>query len=460
MNTEQQKEMDPRWIKILEKRRAILDSGATSGAAGEEDEEALTDTGQVSNKTFMFPNGTTQKATKKMMLKHDLRDGALEMNIIPGLHKPLLSLSKLADAGYTTLFDKNKASVYDASTTVIIVSKPPVLTAPRCKQSGLWTTPLEPEASQPKVDEEINAVFDLPSAKETARWHHAAAGHPEKEPFLRAIGKGNYSTWPGLTYEMMSKHCPESVESKKGHMKGPRQGIKSTKVNPLENIALDGTRTKIEGEDSEPPAYEPPVKHKDVYFYVWDLSETIYSNDTGAFPYISQFWKKIIMVAVHMDANYIFAETMKNKTDGERIHAYHKIIDRMKRAKLGLRKHVLDNEISKAYKARIALNGMTHELVPPGNHRQNIAERGIQTFKAHMISIANGVSDDCPIRLWCQFVPQAELTLNLLRQSNITPKISAFAHVHGHHDYMRDPFAPIGCAIENMSNQAIEEHGI
>ena len=65
-----------------------------------------------------------------------------------------------------------------------------------------------------------------------------------------------------------------------------------------------------------------------------------------------------------------------------------------------------------------------------------------------MISIMNGVSDDCPVRLWCQFVPQAELILNLLRQSNITPAISAFAHVHGHHDYMRHPFAPIGCAVE------------
>jgi hypothetical protein len=41
MNIEQPKEMDPRWTKILEKRQAhrgILDSGATSGAAGEEDE--------------------------------------------------------------------------------------------------------------------------------------------------------------------------------------------------------------------------------------------------------------------------------------------------------------------------------------------------------------------------------------------------------------------------------------
>ena len=280
----------------------------------------------------MFPNGTTQKATKKMMLKHDLRDGALEMNIIPGLHKPLLSVSKFADAGYTTIFDKNQARVYDASTTTLIASKPPVLIAPRCKQSGLWETPLEQEASQhastpEDVDDKINIIFDLPSAKETTRWHHASAGFPEKAPFLKAIGNGNYSTWPGLTYEMMSKHYPESIEAKKGHMKGPRQGIKSTKVNPLENVALDETRIKIEGETSNPPAYEPPIKHNDVYFYVWDMSETIYSDDTGAFPYILQFGKKIIMVAVHMDANYIFAETMKNKTDSERIHAYQKIID-------------------------------------------------------------------------------------------------------------------------------------
>ena len=49
MNIEQQREMDPRWIKILEKRlarQAFIDSGATSGAAGEEDEGALINTGQ------------------------------------------------------------------------------------------------------------------------------------------------------------------------------------------------------------------------------------------------------------------------------------------------------------------------------------------------------------------------------------------------------------------------------
>ena len=63
--------MDPRWAKILDKQRqsqAILESGATSGAAGEEDKYGLIDTGQPSHKTFVFPvfpNNTMQKATKQ-----------------------------------------------------------------------------------------------------------------------------------------------------------------------------------------------------------------------------------------------------------------------------------------------------------------------------------------------------------------------------------------------------------
>jgi hypothetical protein len=51
---------------------AFLDSGATSGAALEEDEQDLDNTRKISRKTFMFPNGRTVKETKKMLLKHNL----------------------------------------------------------------------------------------------------------------------------------------------------------------------------------------------------------------------------------------------------------------------------------------------------------------------------------------------------------------------------------------------------
>ncbi len=90
---------------------------------------------------------------------------------------------------------------------------------------------------------------------------------------------------------------------------------------------------------------------------------------------------------------------------------------------------------------------MTHELVPPDCHCCNIAERAIQTFKNHFMLILSGVNDRFPLSLWCHLVHPAELTVNLLHQSNITPKVSAYAHVHGQHNYMTWPFALLGCAI-------------
>jgi hypothetical protein len=72
----------------------------------------------------------------------------------------------------------------------------------------------------------------------------------------------------------------------------------------------------------------------------------------------------------------------------------------------------------------------------------------IQTFKVHFISILAGIDDKFPLSLWCHLLKPTELTLNLLRQSKVAPKISAYAHVHGPHDYMKKPFAPLGCAIQ------------
>ena len=77
----------------------------------------------------MFPNNATQKATKLMKLKHNIRPKAAEMNIIPRLHAPLVSIPKLADDNYTTVFDKTDARVYDATTMKILATKPPVLIA-------------------------------------------------------------------------------------------------------------------------------------------------------------------------------------------------------------------------------------------------------------------------------------------------------------------------------------------
>ena len=105
------------------------------------------------------------------------------MNIIPGLHTPLVSVPKLADAGYITIFEKSIANVYSKVTTTITASNKPVLQAPRCQMTGLWKMGLEPTnntlvTQTATTPESINALFDLPSTKQTALWYHAAAGWP------------------------------------------------------------------------------------------------------------------------------------------------------------------------------------------------------------------------------------------------------------------------------------------
>ena len=53
-----------------------------------------------------------------------------------------------------------------------------------------------------------------------------------------------------------------------------------------------------------------------------------------------------------------------------------------------------------------------------------------------------------PIFLWSRLVPQAVLTLNLVRPSNVAPKVSAHAYMHGHFDFNATPLAPLGCQVQ------------
>jgi hypothetical protein len=61
--------------------------------------------------------------------------------------------------------------------------------------------------------------------------------------------------------------------------------------------------------------------------------------------------------------------------------------------------------------------------VPPGLHRRNAAERAIRTVQNHFIAGLCSVDPNFPIHLWDRLVPQAEISLNLLRGSWINPKL-------------------------------------
>ena len=444
------------------------DTGATSTAGKYGDHFIASN--EPSSKVFGLPTGGSVKATQKATLDLPLKEAAREVDMVPGLAQTLISTGKITDAGYTAVYDKDEVNFYPANK--IHITEESVLQGYRCPRTKLWRIPLMNTVTNDNMDtilldspcgmksknttyvipttakvtdhirammeikeESISNVYELPSLEQAIRYLHAAAGFPTKTTWLKAIRRGNYSTWPLLTVANVHKYFPESEETQYGHLRGQRQGVRRTGIKPT-NIPQQDTTNNNE----EQPALE---KKNDVYIKTFDTKDFVYSDQTGANVMTSQ-GNKYQMVMFHVDSNSIFVEALKNRTEGEMILARRRALQRMKLAGVVPKTQVLDNEASKAYKEEIIESGMDYQLVPPDDHRRNVAEKAIQTWKDHFISVMCGTADSFPLHLWDQCIPQMELQLCLLRQSNANPKISTYAHLYGHHNYNAVPFVPIG----------------
>ena len=143
----------------------------------------------------------------------------------------------------------------------------------------------------------------------------------------------------------------------------------------------------------------PPKKMRDAFIKIHNAAETMHSDQTGRFPATSSRGNQYIMVLVEVDGNYINAELLKNRSEGEIIKACLALWTRLTaNGMVKFTTHILDNEASEAYKTEIKKN-CTIQLVPPDNHRQNLAERAMQTFKNHFKAVIAGVDNNFPMHL-------------------------------------------------------------
>jgi hypothetical protein len=104
----------------------------------------------------------------------------------------------------------------------------------------------------------------------------------------------------------------------------------------------------------------------------------------------------------------------------------------------------MDNEASAAVKEFLRKENIQYQLVPPYIHRRNAAERAIRTFKAHFIAGISTVDAHFHMHIWCRLVNQAIITLNLLRNSRLNKKFSAYAQVFGQFYLSTTLLAPPG----------------
>jgi hypothetical protein len=153
------------------------------------------------------------------------------------------------------------------------------------------------------------------------------------------------------------------------------------------------------------------------------------------------------MVCKIYDCNYVKGIPIKSRSASEWVKAYDNVHQELTVKGLKPKLQTLDNEASAALKNFFTVNDNTDQLVPPHCHRRNAAKRAIRTYKEHFVAGLSSVDPSFPLHLWDRLLPQAELTLNLLRISRLHPQLSVAAHYHGLVDYNKIAFAPPGCKI-------------
>ena len=325
-------------------------------------------------------------------LAHNVCQPAKEVHIVPSIEThSLLSTSKFAKARYIKVFDKEEVNIYDAQNTQLKVSKGAILRGWFDKTANLWRIPLIPGILNNNTDmvlvnkqpteflpgrtpiiEAINNVYELKTQPELVRYLHACAGFPTKPSWIKAIKNGQYASWPGLTVKAVAKHFPESEETMKGHGRKTKSGLRSTKANADSEPDFDDV------ENASMHQTHSLTKQKESVLMVFDLSDKaqrlMYTDQTGKFPKKSSKGNHYIMVLIEIDSNAILVEAMKNRTAGEMIRAYLVLVTRLRNAGVTPKMHILDNECSEEFKEQIRKNSMTFQLVPPHDHRRNIAE--------------------------------------------------------------------------------------
>jgi hypothetical protein len=271
---------------------------------------------------------------------------------------------------------------------------------------------------------------------------------PDHGNMDKAINHGFFRSWPMLTAKTVRQHLPQDEEG--WITPAPRRTQPQPQQDREPQLMTGSKTTDISEEvtDDNMPTTEQPTNA--AFANMIELSNVdgkSYSDLTGRFPCKSELGNLYVMVLYAYDANAILVEPIKNRSDSKKLKAMELLINRANKGTT-LKVQWMDNEASAAMKQLLQNNfGMQFQLAPPHMHRINAAERAIRTFKNHFVAGLCSTDPNFPLRLWDRLLPQAEITLNLLRSARSNSKISAHEALHGPFDFNKTPLAPPGIKV-------------
>jgi hypothetical protein len=240
-----------------------------------------------------------------------------------------------------------------------------------------------------------------------------------KSTWINEIKNGNLSSLPGLTEHAVEKYLSKSTATVKGHLNQQIMYARSTKPKNKPECSMESDSNSDDG-----------IKTHCIYAAVVDAGK-INTDQTGRFPVISNRVNVSIMVLYEYNGNAIMDEPIKNKKSSELLCSSQVMEQKFTSRGLKPKLITLENGASKLLKDYLHDQDINFKLVPPYCHGRNAAEHTICLFKDHLISGLCSINKFFPMHLWDRLLPQAILTLNMLRTSRINPKISAASHLNG-----------------------------
>ena len=368
---------------------------------------------------------------------------ATDTKIFSDLNHNLISAGQLVDDNCKVLLRKKDCIVWKDNNIILQGKR---------STSGdrLWDIPIpqlqpsstivSPSQSSTPQNHSINIILRTDKkSSDLAQFHHGSCNSPKSDTFVKGIRNNYFTTWPGLTPELITKHLPPTIATELGHLKQEQQGLRSTK-----NI-LPPTINHITEEECFFPSYDPSYRRtNDCVYMIYSTSDKAFMDLTGRFPYRSTRGNEYILNCYHYDSNTILGQPLKNRQAATITKAWQSLQNELTIAGVAPNTWVLDNETSHQLQQTMTKNNTTFEFVPPHTHRANLAERAIQTFKCHFKSTLATVDPTFPIQEWDRLLKQAFMTLNMLRGARLNSKLSAYAFLFGQFDYNKTPLAPPG----------------
>ncbi len=457
--------------------KAIADMGATS--------IFIMEGTKVINKrhaskplSINMPDGRKMKSTHICDITIPGLPYVLTGHIVPHLTvASLMGIRPLCNAGCTVTFDHNKCDVsYNENV---------LLQGYKDESTDLWTLPIIgistsrtalPQSApgvdcalhtlRPSIYPSINLANFTHSVKTRAngvKFAHQSLCNPKNLTLLKAVRKGFLKGCPNLSGKLILKYLNPSPATAKGHMKQPRQGIKSTRPKlklPLTSHPSTGHVPPPEMIDNPGPGYIPGCTIP--AFIADDCDEMVanvlcfgtfndkhsgvlYNNLMGNFPFMSYDGSVCYLVLYHYKSNAIMATPITGLDNVCIFNAYKLNFKELKSKGYKPILNVMDNQATKYIKKFLTKEECKLQLVEPHNHRVIAAEQAIQTFKDAFIAALATTDRNFPLQLWDKLMTQVVNTLNMMHASRIDPTISANEILHGPYDWNRYPLAPLGC---------------